>query len=72
MQKNPDSVNESPTIKENDKPSSEGIGMDSNKQQETKYDMPNMYTESEFKKRLIFLGFRTQTGTMDPKSHAVL
>ena len=37
MQKNPDSVNESPTIKENDKPSSEGIGMDSNKQQETKY-----------------------------------
>ena len=37
MQKNPDSVNESPTIKENDKPSSEGIGMDSNKKQETKY-----------------------------------
>ena len=36
MQKNPDSVNESPTIKENDKPSSEGIGMDSNKPQETK------------------------------------
>ena len=55
MQKNPDSVNESPTIKENDKPSSEGIGMDSNKQQETKYYRYAWNQESEFKRKRSYV-----------------